>query len=117
MANSSAANRWKSWAFIIGLALFLTWGVQYLRTDGRALGQINQKNLAAMKQVREQYGLDTSVTWKHIHGKLEEVTIDFKAEQVMQRPYEELEAIAQDMVDSVFSEPPGKLRVRVTRGQ
>ena len=103
------------WLLIAIVAVMILWFVRHIRNEALPAAQSSNKNLAVMKQIKQDHGLDTNVSWKQTNGVLEQVTVDFKASQVRQQNYAELENIALQIVDTVYEQKPQILYVRIAK--
>ncbi len=115
MPEKKSQNGLMKWLLIAVAALIILWFVRHLRNEAVPAAQTSNKNLVVMKQIKEDHGLDTNVSWKQSNGVLEQVTVDFKAGQVRQKNYAELENIAMQIVDEVYEQRPQTLYIRIAK--
>ncbi len=115
MSKTKPRSSLLKWVLIVIAALLVLTFVRHLRNEAVPAAKTSNKNLVVMKQIKEDYGLDTNVSWKQTNGVLEQVTVDFKANQVRQKNYAELENIALQVVDVVYEQQPETLYIRIAK--
>ena len=115
MPKTKSSSGLMKWLLIAIAAIIILWFVRHLRNEAVPAAQTSNKNLVVMKQIKQDHGLDTNVSWKQANGVLEQVTVDFKASQVRQKDYAELENIAMQIVDVVYQQKPQTLYIRIVK--
>ena len=115
MPETKSSSGLMKWLLIAIAAIIILWFVRHLRNEAVPAAQTSNKNLVVMKQIKQDHGLDTNVSWKQSNGILEQVTVDFKASQVRQKNYAELENIAMQIVDVAYEQKPQTLYIRIAK--
>lgn len=72
-----------------------------------------EKQSLVQQAITEKYGLQSQVGWNMHNGKLTQVTVSFRAEQVRDKMVSELEAVARDAVETSFKSKPQVLNVQI----
>lgn len=115
VSKAASKTSMTKWVLIVLTALLVLWFVRHLRNEAVPAAHTSNKNLVVMKQIKKDHGLDTNVSWKQTNGVLEQVTVDFKAAQVRQKNYADLENIALQILDTVYEQQPETLYIRIAK--